>query len=149
MTETFLGTHEPKLGGYAADMGKPDAADRRKVYVRIADELREDIAAGRYAVGEPLPSIAKLGERFGAAGATVERALAVLREEGPIMSRQGTPSIVTERPEHVEPAEQPEDEAEGPSEEFALLWAQLQEIREHLRRQSARLDEIDERTRNL
>lgn len=148
MTETFLGTHEPKSGGYAADMGKP-GADRRKVYVRIADELREDIAAGRYAVGETLPSIARLGERFGAAGATVERALSVLREEGLIMSRQGTPSVVTRQPTHSETGEEPDDEADGPSEEFSLLWGQLQEIKEHLKRQSARLDEIDERTRDL
>jgi DNA-binding GntR family transcriptional regulator len=130
-------------------MGKPDAADRRKVYVRIADELREDIAAGRYAVGEPLPSIAKLGERFGAAGATVERALSVLREEGLIMSRQGTPSVVTRRPAQGETGEEPDTEADEPSEEFSLIWNQLQEIKEHLRRQSARLDEIDERTRDL
>jgi DNA-binding FadR family transcriptional regulator len=149
MTETFLGTHEPKSGGYAADMGKPGAADRRKVYVRIADELREDIAAGRYAVGETLPSIARLGERFGAAGATVERALSVLREEGLIMSRQGTPSVVTRQPTHSETGEESDDEADGPSEEFSLLWGQLQEIKEHLKRQSARLDEIDERTRDL
>nr|WP_279503155.1 GntR family transcriptional regulator [Actinomadura sp. KC06] len=106
------------------------------------------MAAGRYPVGEALPSIAKLGERFGAAGATVERALAVLREEDLVMSRQGTPSIVTRRPEGEASDEREDDEAEGPSEEFTLLWSQLQEIKEHLRRQSARLDELDERTRD-
>ena len=137
------------MPGYAADMGKQGAADRRKVYVRIADELRKDIAAGRYGVGKALPSIAKLGERFGAAGATVERALAVLREEDLITSRQGTPSIVARLPEQETAGEPLEDEVEGPSEEFTLLWGQLQEIKEHLRQHSARLDEIDERTRGL
>lgn len=148
MTETFLGTHEPEWAGYAADMGKPGSADRRKVYVRIADELRRDIAGGRYPVGEALPSIAKLGERFGAAGATVERALAVLREENIIMSRQGTPSIVTRRPEE-EAGEPAAETAEGPSEEFTLLLGQLKEIREQVRRLSVKVDDLDERTRDL
>ncbi|MEW2353138.1 winged helix-turn-helix domain-containing protein [Spirillospora sp. NPDC029432] len=113
--------------------------------MRIADELRQDIASGRYAVGETLPSIAKLGERFGAAGATVERALAVLREEGIIMSRQGIPSVVTGAPEH----DAAEDAPPEHSEEFTLLWNQLQEISEQLRQQKAKLDELDERTRNF
>jgi DNA-binding FadR family transcriptional regulator len=133
------------LGGYAVDMGKSGSVDRRKVYVRIADELRKDIAAERYAVGEALPSIAKLGERFGAAGATIERALAVLREEGLIMSRQGSPSTVTAKPEQQEAGDAPPE----PSEEFTFLWGQLQEIKEHLRRQNRRLDEIDEQIKEL
>ena len=130
-------------------MGKPGAADRRKVYVRIADELRKDIAEGRYPVGEALPSIAKLGERFGAAGATVERALAVLREENIIMSRQGTPSVVTRRPEQAPAGERPGEASEGHSEEFTVLFGQLQEIRGQLRRLSMRLDDLDERTKDL
>jgi len=130
---------------YASDMGKQGPADRRKLYVRIADELRTDIASGRYEVGEPLPSIAKLGDRFGAAGATIERALTVLREEGLIMSRQGAPSVVTAKPGQEEAGDAPQE----PSQEFTLLWNQLQEIREHLRQQKIRLDELDERTRDL
>ncbi|MFV2177957.1 GntR family transcriptional regulator [Actinomadura sp. LOL_016] len=125
-------------------MGEHGRADRRKVYVRIADELRKDIEMERYAVGETLPSIAALSARFDAAKATVERALTVLREEGLIQSRQGSPSIVAAKPEHAEAGDAPEE----PSQEFALLWGQLQEIREHLRRQSLRLDELDERTRD-
>ncbi len=126
-------------------MGKSGSVDRRKVYVRIADELRRDISAERYAVGDPLPSIAKLGERFGAAGATVERALSVLREEGLIQSRQGSPSVVVAKPDQAHDDASPEE----PSEEFSLLWAQLQEIREGLRQQSRRLDQLEERTRDL
>jgi hypothetical protein len=77
----------------------------------------------------------------------VERALAVLREEN-IMSRQGTPSIVTRRPEE-ETTEPPAEPAEGPSEEFTLLFGQLQEIREQVRRLSVKVDDLDERTRDL
>ncbi|MCP2340405.1 GntR family transcriptional regulator [Actinomadura rupiterrae] len=118
--------------------------DRRKVYVRIADDLRNDIASGRLAVGDPLPSIAQLVERNGAAKATVERALAVLREEGLIQSRQGSPSVVVAIPEHEEAGDSPQE----PSQEFTLLWAQLQEIKESLRQQRIRLDELDERTKD-
>jgi DNA-binding GntR family transcriptional regulator len=126
-------------------MGKQTPADRRKIYVRIADELRADIASGRYEVGGPFPSMAKLAERFGAAGATIERALAVLREDGLIMSRQGAPSVVVAKPGQQEARDAPQE----PSQEFTLLWNQLQEIRDHLRQQKIKLDELDERTRHL
>ncbi|WP_160146970.1 GntR family transcriptional regulator [Thermomonospora echinospora] len=126
-------------------MGKREPTDRRKVYVRIADELRADIAAGRHQVGEPFPSIATLRERFGVAGATIERALTVLREEGLIMSRQGSPSVVIARPGDEEAGDAPHE----PSQEFTLIWNQLQEIREHLRQQNLRLDELEERTKDL
>ncbi|WP_433227943.1 GntR family transcriptional regulator [Actinomadura formosensis] len=126
-------------------MGKHGHVDRRKVYVRIADELRQDLASERYPVGETLPSIAALSARFDAAKATVERALTVLREEGLIQSRQGSPSVVIAKPERVEAGDTPEE----PSQEFTLLWGQLQEIREHLRRQNLRLDELERRTKDL
>ncbi|WP_165495238.1 GntR family transcriptional regulator [Actinomadura roseirufa] len=126
-------------------MGKQGHMDRRKVYVRIADELRQDLASDRYPVGESLPSIVTLSARFGAAKATVERALNVLREEGLIQSRQGSPSVVIAKPEQEEAGDAPEE----PSQEFTLLWGQLQEIREHLRRQNLRLDELEKRTKDL
>jgi DNA-binding FadR family transcriptional regulator len=119
--------------------------DRRKVYVRIADDMRKDIASGRYPVGETLPSIAELVERFGSAKATVERALGVLREEGLITSRQGSPSMVIAKPEHEETGDGPQEK----SEEFTLLWSQLQEMRAALRHMGSRLDELDERTKEL
>ncbi|GAA2607632.1 winged helix-turn-helix domain-containing protein [Actinomadura fulvescens] len=128
-------------------MGKSSSVDRRKIYVRIADELRRDIAAGRYPVGETLPSIAKLKERFDSAGATIERALAVLREEGLIQSRQGSPSLVLAMPDHSEVEDEGES-AQEPSEEFTLLSAHLQEMRAQIRSLSQRLDKIEERSRD-
>ncbi|MEV5570530.1 winged helix-turn-helix domain-containing protein [Spirillospora sp. NPDC052269] len=126
-------------------MGSNGSVDRRKVYVRIADDLRNDIASDRLPVGEPLPSIAQLVDRYGVAKATVERALTVLREEHLIQSRQGSPSVVLSKPEHEEAGDSPHE----PSQEFTLLWAQLKEIRESLRQQRIRLDELDERTKDL
>jgi DNA-binding GntR family transcriptional regulator len=124
-------------------MGNPGPVDRRKQYVRIADDLRRDIASGRYAVGESLPSVADLAIRFGVAKMTISNAMAALRDEGLIQTRQGSPSIVVATPGQAagEPAER--------SEEFQIISAQLQELKAVILKISARLDDVDERTKDL
>jgi DNA-binding GntR family transcriptional regulator len=126
-------------------MANPPPVDRRKVFVRIADELREDIAAGRFPVGEPFPSIGDLVDRFGSAKATIERSLEVLRNEGLLASRQGSRTVVVAVPDTPAQAE-PTSE---PSEEFQVLYGYLQEIRSNMNRLSSKLEELDERTKNL
>src|SRR3954447_21792124 len=108
--------------------------DRRKLYVRIADELREELVAGRYPVGEAFPSIGELAERFSAAKMTVDRAVEVLRGEGYLESRQGSRTIVLALPEA-----DAGDEAQERSEEFRIISAQLQELRAAIKKLSARL----------
>lgn len=127
-------------------MASPPPVDRRKVYVRIADELRRDIACGRFPVGEPFPSIGELVERFGSAKATVERSLDVLRSEGLLASRQGSRTVVVAVPDTL--AAEP-DEPEEHSEEFAVLFGQLQEIRNQINGFAAKLQELDERTKDF
>ncbi|MGI5233747.1 GntR family transcriptional regulator [Actinoallomurus sp. CA-142502] len=124
-------------------MGNPRPVDRRKQYVRIADDIRRDIASGRYAVGEPLPSVAELATRFGVAKMTISNAIAALRDEGLIQTRQGSPSIVLATPDETG------DEAEQHSEEFEIISAQLQQLKAVVKRIAARLDELDERTKDL
>ncbi|WP_345457449.1 GntR family transcriptional regulator [Actinoallomurus oryzae] len=124
-------------------MGNPRPVDRRKQYVRIADDIRRDIASGRYAVGDPLPSVAELATRFGVAKMTISNAIAALRDEGLIQTRQGSPSIVLATPEEAG------EEAQGPSEEFQIISAQLQEMRAAIKNMSTRLNDLDERTRHL
>jgi DNA-binding FadR family transcriptional regulator len=126
-------------------MASPDSVDRRKVYVRIADELRRDLAAGRFVVGEPFPPIGELAERFGAAKATVERALDILRGERLIASRQGSRTIVEAVPDA--PADADADPER--SEEFDIIFAELQKIRGHVEQLAAKLKELDERTQDL
>lgn len=58
-------------------------------YQRIADDLRERVAAGEFAAGRLLPSEAELGRAYGASRVTVRTALERLREEGLVDSRQG------------------------------------------------------------
>jgi DNA-binding GntR family transcriptional regulator len=129
---------------YSEDMAS-SPVDRRKVYVRIADELRRDIAGGRFPIGEPFPSIGDLVDRFGAAKATVERAMDVLRGEGLLASRQGSRTVVVAAPD-VQAAT---NEAEEHSQEFEVLFGQLQEIRNQVKRLGVKLQELDERTKDL
>lgn len=120
--------------------------DRRKLYVRIADELREDLAAGRFTVGEPFPSIGELADRFKAAKATIERAVEVLRVEGFLESRQGTRTTVIALPDsHAEAGAGPAER----SEEFEIIFGQLQELRGHITKLRAKVEELDERTKDL
>jgi GntR family transcriptional regulator len=64
------------------------------LYRRVVDALRQDIAGGRAAVGDRLPTEDELGRRFGVSRHTVREALRALREEGLIESRQGAGSTV-------------------------------------------------------
>ncbi|WP_344578971.1 winged helix-turn-helix domain-containing protein [Nonomuraea roseoviolacea] len=117
--------------------------DRRRPYLRIAEDIRRDIASGRYAMGEQLPVARELSERYGVAMMTIGNALAVLREEGLIETRQGAGSFVIRTPEGEMPT--PADEH---SEEFRILSEQLREIRQHMEKLTVRLDELDARTRS-
>jgi DNA-binding GntR family transcriptional regulator len=123
-------------------MGNP-RADHRKPYVRIADDLRRDIASGRYPVGEMLPPAGEIADRYRVAKMTVSNAIAVLRHEGLVQTRQGSPSMVIATPDE---AGQPEQEH---SEEFQLISAQLQEMRAAIKKLGSRLDDLDERTRGI
>ncbi|MGW4469723.1 GntR family transcriptional regulator [Nonomuraea sp. NPDC004354] len=57
-----------------------------RVYIQIADRLRERIVAGEYPAGSALPSEAELCAEFGVARNTARRGLAVLEDEGLIVT---------------------------------------------------------------
>jgi GntR family transcriptional regulator len=73
-----------------------DFGDKRPRHEQIAADLRALIMAGDLA--GPIPSVAALSAEdwFAVSTATIQRALAVLREEGLIRSRQGTRTEVVE-----------------------------------------------------
>ena len=56
--------------------------ERRDVYERLADELRQQIVSGKYKPGDRLPSTLELMERTGVANLTVRGAYRMLIEEG-------------------------------------------------------------------
>ena len=64
------------------------------LYSRVVDVLRNEIAAGRIAVGARLPSEEELCSRFGVSRHTVREALRKLREDGLVSSRQGAGTTV-------------------------------------------------------
>ena len=63
-------------------------------YWDIAEDLRRDIAAGRYPVGERLPTEEQLVEAFETSRHAVREALALLTEEGLIVRRPRAGSVV-------------------------------------------------------
>ena len=68
---------------------------RAPKYLRIADELRREIKAGRLAPGERMPAETSLLERFRVSLPTLRQAIGVLRSEGLVESRQGVGTFVT------------------------------------------------------
>lgn len=85
----------------------PDAeeADSRPLHERIAADLRDDIMSGNLAPGDSLPSTAQLKERFGAANATVQEALQLLKSEHLVVGRAGASVTVREhRQRTIRPA---------------------------------------------
>lgn len=72
------------------------ANDPRPPYLQVADVLRQEIRAGKYAPGDRLPSYRELEERFSIANMTARSALRVLREARYIYTVQGRGSFVSE-----------------------------------------------------
>lgn len=64
--------------------------DPRAAYVQIADDLRASIARGELTAGDRLPTTNELMERYQVASMTVRSAFRILRDEGLVVSRQGT-----------------------------------------------------------
>lgn len=82
-----------------------EEADGRPLHERIAADLRDDIMSGDLAPGDSLPSTAQLKERFGAANATVQKALQLLKGEPLVVGRAGASVTVREhRQRTIRPA---------------------------------------------
>jgi DNA-binding transcriptional regulator YhcF (GntR family) len=99
-----------------------DPDDPRPPYVQVANALRAAILTKKLAPGEQLPSGPELASRYGVARATIQSALRTLREEGLIISRQGSGVFVrerTERPVGLRPHIEQAFEAETVSIDFS------------------------------
>jgi GntR family transcriptional regulator len=77
-------------------MTVPMAAGRGPKYHRIADALRAEIQAGQLEPGKQIPAETALTARFGVALPTLRQAIAILRAEGLVESRQGIGTFVKE-----------------------------------------------------
>ncbi len=72
-----------------------------KLSAGIYERLFELIVAGEFPVNARLPSETDLAQRFGASRPVVREALARLRDDGLIVSRQGSGSYVKRRPDQA------------------------------------------------
>ncbi|MFI9381454.1 GntR family transcriptional regulator [Kutzneria sp. NPDC052558] len=79
-------------------LGTVDRSDGRPPYRQIAGLLREQIALGRLAPGEKLPSEAELIAHFGVARMTVRQAVQELRGEGLVVAEHGKGVFVRSAP---------------------------------------------------
>ncbi len=68
------------------------------IWQAIADALRSDLAEGRYAPGDKLPTEAALAERFGVNRHTVRHGLSALVDEGLVRTRRGAGAFVAATP---------------------------------------------------
>jgi DNA-binding transcriptional regulator YhcF (GntR family) len=74
-----------------------DPDDPRPPYQQVSSALRASILTGKLAPGDQLPSGSQLASRYGVARMTVQQAIRVLRDEGLVVSRQGSGVFVRER----------------------------------------------------
>lgn len=73
-----------------------DRASEWPLSARLAQLLRELIRAGRLTSGDRIPGEPQLARKYSVSRNTVQRALAILADEGLIMRRRGVGSIVTD-----------------------------------------------------
>ncbi|TJW09317.1 MAG: FadR family transcriptional regulator [Mesorhizobium sp.] len=74
------------------------AVEPRRLYRQVADQLRQLIDSGEFAVGDRLPTERELADQLGISRPTVREALIALEVEGRIRIRVGSGIYVTDRP---------------------------------------------------
>ena len=82
-------------------MTELDPDDPRPPYQQVANALRAAILTRTFRPGEKLPSGPELSRRYGVARMTVQQAIRLLRDEGLVVSRQGSGVFVRERTERA------------------------------------------------
>lgn len=75
-----------------------ETTDGRSRQLRIADSIRARIQSGEFPPSAKLPGLPTLAQTYGASLVTVRLALARLKQEGLIVSRQGTGNFVRTQP---------------------------------------------------
>lgn len=75
----------------------PVGRARGSLVKQVSEELRAEIASGRFSVGDKLPSQSHLTERFAVSRTVVREAVASLQADGIVESHQGAGVFVTAR----------------------------------------------------
>jgi integrase len=87
----FESHKEQDLPALSLDTTGPDSP-----YQRIAADLRAAIRCGALGVGEPLPTVKELSNRYGVSGGTAHRAVAVLTDAGLVVVARGRRAVVAD-----------------------------------------------------
>lgn len=66
-------------------------------YRRVADDLRQDINAGKYRPGDPIPSEGFLEKQYGLSRTTIRNAVKLLKAEGLVDTGSGRQTTVRQR----------------------------------------------------
>jgi DNA-binding GntR family transcriptional regulator len=98
----------------------------------VAEDLRASIAAGEFQPGEKLPSGRDLSRRYSVALMTMQRAIALLRDEGLVASYQGR-GVFVRSPES--------DAAAPPSAEFNAIMGEITALREAMEEANRRIED--------
>jgi GntR family transcriptional regulator len=118
-------------------------SDRRPMYFQIMDQIKQRIAVGDWAEGQPIPSIRQLAADLQVSVITVKRAYLELEREGVIVTHQGKGSRVSSTPGLA--ARLREQELQQHLEEATRIALQLgiepRELEERLREASDRIAE--------
>jgi GntR family transcriptional regulator len=69
-------------------------SDRRPLYLQIMEQIKQRIAVGDWASGQPIPSIRQLAVELQVSVITVKRAYLELEREGVIVTQHGKGSTV-------------------------------------------------------
>jgi len=98
------------------------------MYLQVAQLIRQEIMSGRYAAGDMLPSEKAQMAAYGVSQATVRSALAILREEGLVVTRKSAGSSVGAVPARITITAERDDEVSArmptPAERRALGLAE-------------------------
>lgn len=70
---------------------------------QIAAQIRERILSGDLPAGRPVPSKRAITQELGVAGSTVDKAMAILKEEGLIRPAKGLGLFVVPKDERPKP----------------------------------------------
>ena len=73
-------------------------ADKRPIYLQIIEQIKQRIAVGDWAEGQPIPSIRQLAVDLQVSVITVKRAYYELEREGIILTQHGKGSRVSSTP---------------------------------------------------
>ncbi|MGA8594173.1 MAG: GntR family transcriptional regulator [Bryobacteraceae bacterium] len=118
-------------------------SDKRPIYLKIMDQIKQRIAVGDWVEGQAIPSIRQLAVDLEVSVITVKRAYLELEREGIIVTQQGKGSRVASTPRLGERLREQElqQHLEQATRIAAQLGIQPGELEERLREASEHLSE--------